>query len=1069
VQFAIVGPLEIRGGSQITSPQERVLLGLLLLRRNRVVSTDVVEEALWGTNAPRTRRLSLQSKVSRLRSVIGSDRLRFTAEGYRLVVEPGECDVDEIEMLANQLATSPPSALTDRLALLDEALSHFRGPLLGELCHESFVEGEAVRLEQRHLSLAEDRLATLLALGRPDDVLVGVEPLSVVHPFDERLCELRMAALAMSGRVVDALREYQTFRSRLIDQVGVDPSAALVAIERQLLTGEPEPPSAQVPKSVTPAAPAVGATGSVPARPPDSWKQPINTRPRFVGRERTVAAARRVIMTDGAVRACVLAGDGGIGKTRVVMELLAAATVANLPTKVLRCRSGYGQLLVPFPSEAGAAERWSEPDARRHLIGRVTANLQSEIGNGVLVVEDLHWADEGTLEVITTFVAEAIDRNAALTVIISTRPLVESDPRAAWLSAFARSVPTTSIQLDGFTEPEVFQLVHEASGTVPDPSLSDVLHHRAGGNPLLALTGLESLRSRNGLFFEGRTLRANKQAFRLVPADLRSALDELISGLRPLTRQFLNEVALTVDGIAIADLPAFVEVPEQERLDAIAEAERAGLIESATATITFRHDLYRRILAELQTPSEIAARHHMMFRHLWRDGIAPHGSPHALAHHAEQSDGAVKADIRHRVMVTAGMFALERTDWALAARWFRHVLTLHDELGFPAGDVRSQRFHAGAALFRNHDAELAVTVLNDVANEAAAAGDIDMWGLALLDYCRAFGSLGGTLPPPPRTAVERYVNTVGTQRPALCARLLSLSSEHHFAYGDNTTAHTMIDRALEFADRQPDPVLRAEIAFAIGLTHLGDLKLDTAIVEFERSVHHARTVGSTWVMSWGLGRNVYARLIQGDLAGASTVAQEALMVQRQAGQWGEMSFTLALQAHLADRANDDEETELNVAEADRLIERSGFVYTAPLLFPLLVQRAIAAQDIDALNNVMARWEQTEHRVPKVFQALHTTITQPASPTLAFRPITSASIGPGHLPMLAAQIIIATITQNRELTDISIVALDHLADIGVGHLPSARVGVDELRTALSHLADQPLGPLLIESSHNGHRP
>jgi DNA-binding SARP family transcriptional activator/type II secretory pathway predicted ATPase ExeA len=580
VQFAIVGPLEIRGGSQVTSPQERLLLGLLLVRRNRVVSTDLVEETLWGANAPRTRRLTLQSKVSRLRTVVGADRLRFSSEGYRLVVEPGECDVDEIERIAGYLAATRPAALTDRLALLDEALSHFRGPLLGEMCHEAFVEGEAVRLEQRHLSLAEDRLATLLALGRPDDVLVGVEPLSVAHPFDERLCELRLAALAMSGRVVDALREYQVFRSRLIDQVGVDPSAALVAIERRLLDGEPTPSPSPTPPSSSVA--SVASVASEPAllRVRRAWNQPINTRPRFVGRERTVAAIRRLITADEAVRACVLTGDGGIGKTRVVMEVLAAATVADRHTKVLRCRAGYGQLLVPFPGEAGAAERWSEPDARRQLIRQVTARLQSEITDGVLVVEDLHWADEGTLEVLSTFMAEAVDRTACLTVVVTTRPLLETDPRAAWLSAFARGLPTTSIHLDGFSEPEVFQLVHEASGTIPDPGLSDLLHERAGGNPLLALTGLESLRSRNGLLFEGRSLRANKQAFRLVPADLRATLDELVSGFGPLTRQFLNEVALAVDGIAIADLPAFGGVPAEERLDADRGRDRDDRVSS---------------------------------------------------------------------------------------------------------------------------------------------------------------------------------------------------------------------------------------------------------------------------------------------------------------------------------------------------------------------------------------------------------------------------------------------------------------------------------------------------------
>jgi DNA-binding SARP family transcriptional activator len=238
--FSILGPLQVDAPApvRITAPQERRLLGALLLRRNRWLGVGDAEDAIWGDERPATHRLTLQTKVSRLRRLIGADRLRSGPDGYALRTGPGECDADEFEDLCGQLERRGPGDVEEQLARAERALALWRGPVLGELCDEPFVGSEAVRLEQMRLTVEERRLELLMRSRRLGEVVATTERLLVDHPYHEAICFSRMQALAQSGRVVDAVRTYQAFRRRLVDEVGVEPSARLVALESRLLAGD---------------------------------------------------------------------------------------------------------------------------------------------------------------------------------------------------------------------------------------------------------------------------------------------------------------------------------------------------------------------------------------------------------------------------------------------------------------------------------------------------------------------------------------------------------------------------------------------------------------------------------------------------------------------------------------------------------------------------------------------------------------------------------------------------------------------------------------------------------------
>ena len=155
MQFAILGPVEARtNGSalQLGGPKPRALLAMLLLDANEPVSRDRLIEGLWGDDPPPSADQTLDSYVSRLRRVLGPDRVVRRPPGYLLVVEPGELDLERFERLVEARS-------------LHEALRLWRGPALADVLYEPFACEQAERLEERRLVALEDRIEADLATG----------------------------------------------------------------------------------------------------------------------------------------------------------------------------------------------------------------------------------------------------------------------------------------------------------------------------------------------------------------------------------------------------------------------------------------------------------------------------------------------------------------------------------------------------------------------------------------------------------------------------------------------------------------------------------------------------------------------------------------------------------------------------------------------------------------------------------------------------------------------------------------------------------------------------------------
>ena len=123
--------------------------------------------------------------------------------------------------------------------VLSEALALWRGHALEEFTFEPFATAEIERWEELRLGAVEDRIDADLRSGRSRELVGELESLVRLHPFRQRLAAHQMLALHRSGRQSDALRAFGALRSRLVEELGLDPSPELAALEAQILLDDP--------------------------------------------------------------------------------------------------------------------------------------------------------------------------------------------------------------------------------------------------------------------------------------------------------------------------------------------------------------------------------------------------------------------------------------------------------------------------------------------------------------------------------------------------------------------------------------------------------------------------------------------------------------------------------------------------------------------------------------------------------------------------------------------------------------------------------------------------------------
>jgi DNA-binding SARP family transcriptional activator len=216
--------------------KHRALLALLALRAGEVVSVDRLLDELWGERPPPTARNSLQNYISHLRKLLGADVLHTRPPGYVLDIAREDVDAHRFMRLVEDSQTQAPP---ERAATLRQALACWRGPALVDVEFEPFALTEAARLEDIRAGAEEELVAAELELGRHAELVPRIEDLVARNPMRERVRGQLMLALYRSGRQAEALAAYQDARRALIDELGIEPGAALRALEQGILRQNP--------------------------------------------------------------------------------------------------------------------------------------------------------------------------------------------------------------------------------------------------------------------------------------------------------------------------------------------------------------------------------------------------------------------------------------------------------------------------------------------------------------------------------------------------------------------------------------------------------------------------------------------------------------------------------------------------------------------------------------------------------------------------------------------------------------------------------------------------------------
>ncbi|MER6917362.1 BTAD domain-containing putative transcriptional regulator [Streptomyces sp. NPDC000594] len=331
LRFGVLGAVRAWRGEEpvpLGTPQQRLVLAVLVLAGGRVVGRERLIRAVWEDRPPATALRTVQTYISQLRRLFGAGAVRRYGEGYAMPAHP----TDLAEFLA----------LCDR-GTLTEALALWRGEALLGLGGR-WAAAERLRLTGLRQNAVEALLEQRLDGGDAAGAGAELAALCAEQPLHERLHGLLMRALYAQGRQAGAIEVYTGLRRRLDEELGLRPTAELASLYQRIISGEavggarpaPVPPVPDVPD--VPDARDVpdlrdgdesndegegdgggdGGRTVPPARPPAQLPADIG---HFTGRDDSVRRVAEAAGPGPTASLVAVVGLGGVGKTTLAVHV----------------------------------------------------------------------------------------------------------------------------------------------------------------------------------------------------------------------------------------------------------------------------------------------------------------------------------------------------------------------------------------------------------------------------------------------------------------------------------------------------------------------------------------------------------------------------------------------------------------------------------------------------------------------------------------------------------------------------------------------------------------------------
>jgi DNA-binding SARP family transcriptional activator len=728
------------------SRKGRLALCVLALAAGRVVPADVLVDTLWGDAPPAQPEDQLAVLISRLRSVLGKDRIQHRDRGYLLVCD--WLDASELASLTEEMERRQGAGnVLGAAAAARVALSLLRGYELPS------VPGEWAQLRLAELDRLAGRARRVgaTALFEAGDWMAAADAATAAiaaDGYDEESLRVLLRAYVEGGQTAAALAAYAQARERLAAELGTDPSPQTVALYTAILRGE------------------------VPASPPVAARRPAD----LVGRDEELAYLDTIAgrARDGTTELVVVDGEAGIGKT----ALLRAWTAQRIAVDDTVLLASCGQLDRVMPLDAvlaalSALLRRLGPGITADLLGPDAATLTALLGSAV---DPAGPRPAGTEQILANSmlgpavlyaalvrVMARLAQRAPLAVVIDDAHLA-GHALANWLS-FARreNMPAVLVAavrsgegppLPATASVHLGLLNRDAAAELVGPSRADELYERSKGHPLF-LTEL----ARHGTRAE-------------LPASLVESVSARCDELGP-AGAMLRAAAVIGPKLDIELLAALLGRPAVDLLDDAERAAAQQLLASDGGTFRFRHELVREALAASATAGRAALLHRQAGRVLARQ---PYADPAMVAYHARLGGDLVLAA---RSLRTAAERAAERFDHTAAEALLDDALALHPEpeAWLERARVRTRRRRYAQALA---DVELAAAA-------GPAALEVGAWACY---FDRRFA----------QAAQFAADGALAAADPAIRSRCLAVGGRTLHAAGDLAQAEMLLREAFALAE-----------------------------------------------------------------------------------------------------------------------------------------------------------------------------------------------------------------------------------------------------------------------------
>jgi DNA-binding CsgD family transcriptional regulator/tetratricopeptide (TPR) repeat protein len=649
----------------------------------------------------------------------------------------------------------------------------------------------------------------------------------------------------------------------------------------------------------------------------------VRAKAALVGRTRELAELEQALEAAqaGSGATILVSGEAGIGKTRLASELATRARDAGFDVLLGRSIDLVGTELAyqPFVEALRPLRGSRRPDGEAagtqlRVFEDTLALLtdRAAVSPVLLVLEDLHWADTSTLDLVVFLAHNLAELRLLLLATYRADEHSSAERMRRLVDGVRRSGSALLVELGPLTRDELTALLAASADAAPPVALADAILARSEGNP----------------FFAEELLAAADQSGEL-PRGLRDLLLQRLTRLDSQTQDLLRLAAAAGRDVGYPLLLAIAGLPERDARDSLRQAvEHAILVpEQATGSFRFRHALLAEAIYATILPGEREELHAQLADELARSGV---GSPAELAPH-----------------------------WAAAGR-------SREALAASVDAARQAEAVFGLAEAHAH-LERALTLWH------AASDPAELAGIDLAELCRWTAELASQVGAASRAGelARRAIELVGTEDPHRAAVLHVGLAEHLYETGRDDAAFAALERAVELVPAEPPSPERAyslaslagglmlawrhaesltvgeqalALAWAVGageaeiraltvcgidLAYLG--RADEGVAHLRRALHLGEEIGD----HWGLER-VYINFTDvltmlGRPRESARLGQAGLEVMRRYGIYSPLLISNQIESLLAIGDGD---------EAERLSAAALRSVTSSFPYALLTTRAL---------------------------------------------------------------------------------------------------------------------------------